>query len=104
MNENQKITAPTKDKQEQSIKLGNTEVTISAESVTIKADKININEKEEDHTFKESKLKVIYFDLEKKVFEVNGEPLPNDCDKLDLSFENGEWVLTYNARVTLSRR
>ncbi|SHM96083.1 hypothetical protein SAMN02746066_04111 [Anaerosporobacter mobilis DSM 15930] len=53
---------------------------------------------------KESELKVLHFDLEKKVFEVNGVPLPNDCDKLDLSFENGEWVLTYNARITLSRR
>lgn len=53
---------------------------------------------------KESELKVIHFDLEKKVFEVNGVPLPNDCDKLDLSFENGAWILTYNSRITLSRR
>jgi hypothetical protein len=53
---------------------------------------------------KESELKVIHFDLEKKVFEVNGVPLPNDCDKLELSFENGEWILTYNSRITLSRR
>lgn len=104
MNENQKITAPTKDKQEQSIKFGNTEFTISAESVNIKADKININEKEEDHTFKESKLKVIHFDLEKNVFEVNGEPLPNDCDELHLSFEYGQWVLTYRSRRTLITR
>ena len=50
----------------------------------------------------EPKLKSVYFNLEENVFEVNGVPLPNDCDKLDLSFEDGEWILTYNARITLS--
>lgn len=104
MSEKQKITAPTKDKQEQSIKLGNTEVTISAESVNIKAAKINIKGSKEDYTYKESKLKSVYFDLEKKVFEVNGEPLPNDCDELHLSFEYGQWVLTYRSRMTLITR
>ncbi|WP_167957931.1 hypothetical protein [Anaerosporobacter faecicola] len=44
MNEKQKITAPTKDKQEQLIKKGNTEVVISADSVTVKAEKITIQE------------------------------------------------------------
>lgn len=97
MNENQKITDSTNDKQEQSIKFGNTEVTISAESVNIKVSK-------EDFTYKESKLKSVYFDLEKNVFEVNGEPLPNDCDELHLSFEYGQWVLTYRSRRTLITR
>lgn len=59
MKENQKITAQTKEKQEQSIKFGNTEVTISAESVNIKADKINIKGSKEDYMSKFEALKSI---------------------------------------------
>lgn len=59
MSEKQKITAPTNEKQEQSTKLGNTEVTISAESVNIKAAKINIKGSKEDYMNKFEALKSI---------------------------------------------
>lgn len=67
MNENQKITAPTKDKQEQSIKY--TEVTISAESVNIKEDKINIKGSNE--------VKTLEIDFARDILKVNGANITN---------------------------
>lgn len=52
---------------------------------------------------KDFELKSLYVDLERRVFEVNGKPLPKDCDELHLSFESGEWILTYNVKVTLGK-
>lgn len=67
MSENQKITDPTNEKQDQSIKLGNTEVVISADSVTIKAEKININ----------GTINQLEIDFASDILKVNGVNITN---------------------------
>ena len=44
-----------------------------------------------------SKVKAVKIDNEKRIFEVNGTPLPNNCDYFSLEFDNGVWEL--NIRI-----
>ena len=39
------------------------------------------------------KFKSIHVDTEKRIYEINGEKIPDRCSKLSLEFDNGEWLL-----------
>ena len=38
-----------------------------------------------------------YFNIEKGIYEINGEKLPDRCSNFSLEFENGEWSLMITA-------
>lgn len=38
-------------------------------------------------------FKSVHIDLEKKIFEVNGERIPKKCVRLSIWFDNGDWSL-----------
>lgn len=39
------------------------------------------------------KFKSVHIDIEKGIYEINGEKIPDRCSKLSLEFNNGEWSL-----------
>ncbi len=38
-------------------------------------------------------FKSVHIDLEKKIFELNGEKIPKKCISLSIWFDNGDWSL-----------
>ena len=42
----------------------------------------------------ESKIETLLIDNVNKRYEINGTPLPKNCNYLNLTFNNGAWDLT----------
>lgn len=39
------------------------------------------------------KFRSVHIDIEKEIYEINGEKIPDRCSEFSLEFENGEWSL-----------
>ncbi len=43
------------------------------------------------------RFKSVHVDIEKGIYEVNGERIPDRCSKFSLEFEDGVWSLAVTA-------
>ncbi|WMJ85461.1 hypothetical protein [Anaerocolumna sp. MB42-C2] len=46
----------------------------------------------------QEELRTICIDIPNKVFEINGVPIPKDCNGLTIHFENGIWEISETHR------
>lgn len=49
-------------------------------------------------------FKSVHIDLEKGIYEINGEKIPDRCSGFLLEFENGEWSVDITTSQSYSNR